>query len=47
MKIRLGTRDDVVEVVGYLKEMWLMHCKKEPEFVSEEKIGGCILDPKI
>jgi GNAT superfamily N-acetyltransferase len=40
MKIRLGERRDVDEVAGCLKEMWLMHCDMEPDFVSKRKISA-------
>jgi GNAT superfamily N-acetyltransferase len=40
MKIRLGERKDASVVAGYLKEMWLMHCDMEPEYVSKKIIGG-------
>lgn len=40
MKIRQGLRKDIPEVAGYLKEMWLMHGKEEPRFVSEKKMGS-------
>ncbi len=40
MKIRLGSRGDVQEVAGFLKEMWLIHANNEPEYVSRKKIGA-------
>lgn len=40
MKTRLGRREDIKEIVGYLKEMWMMHAKMEPEYVSAKKIGA-------
>ena len=39
MKIRLGTQRDIPDVAGYLKEMWLMHCDKELELLSNDVIG--------
>ncbi len=44
MKIRFGERRDTSEVASYLKEMWLMHCDLEPEFVSKKKIGAYSLE---
>jgi len=40
MKVRLGVRKDGNQVAGWLKDMWLMHCDNEPQYVSREKIAA-------
>lgn len=38
MNIRYGTQEDANKYGKYLKEMWLMHVDKEPDFVNREII---------
>ncbi|KKU55153.1 hypothetical protein A3C34_00540 [Candidatus Amesbacteria bacterium RIFCSPHIGHO2_02_FULL_48_21] len=44
MNIRMGKKEDATEVAGHLKEMWMVHCNLEPEFVSKKKIGAYSLE---
>ena len=34
----MGNRADVLVIARWLKEMWLLHCDKEPKYVSGMKI---------
>ena len=40
MRIRPGMRADAEKIADWLKELWLLHCDNEPQYVSRKKIGA-------